>query len=158
MSDADQEDVYIPVEEVAALLGVTIRSANRYATKVRTQRAGQRILYHLDDIKEIARTRGIEQEAREKGTSYKPPPKHPSTDLLPAGELLAALTDTQRRLEQAVLEVGRLQGRLEAQPRLFEDYQVAQQRISELEAEVKRLKREAAEQSRPWWRRLSRRD
>ncbi len=52
---------YIPVEEAAQLLGVTTRQAARYGERVRTKRVGKRVLYHRDDIAQIAQERNLER-------------------------------------------------------------------------------------------------
>lgn len=148
-------DDYISVEEVAAIMGLSIRQASRYAAKVRTERVNHRVLFHRGDILEQARLKGIEQEARERAASYQP--KASKTDLIPAGEMLEyirerdrQLADVQAQLNQALLEIGRLQGQLT-------DHQQIQKQLSDIQAERDQLK-QVIQQARPWWKRLTGRD
>jgi len=138
MSDADQ---YIPVEQVAAILGVTIRQASRYASKVRTERRGQRIFYHLDDIREQARLRGKEHQASIDAHAYRPAPQAPKAELMPPGEMLNYLRERDaevRQLQQQLLQAARRIGELEAtlQQRLLPDEaNDLQRRLIQAEAE-----------------------
>jgi hypothetical protein len=54
---SDDLDQYMPVEELAALLGLSPRQASRYgagdAPKLRTRQLGKRILYHRDDAQRL---------------------------------------------------------------------------------------------------------
>ncbi len=146
---ADEE--YISVEEVAAIMGLSVRQASRYAAKVRTERINQRVLFHRDDVMEQARLKGIEHEARERAATYQPKPT--KTDLVPAGEMLEyirerdrQLAEVQAQLNQALLEIGRLQGQLT-------DHQQIRQQLTDIQSERDELK-QAMERARPWWRRI----
>ncbi|PLS79746.1 MAG: hypothetical protein CYG59_11650 [Chloroflexi bacterium] len=146
---ADEE--YISVEEVASIMGLSVRQASRYAAKVRTERINQRVLFHRDDVMEQARLKGIEHEARERAATYQPKPT--KTDLVPAGEMLEyirerdrQLAEVQAQLNQALLEIGRLQGQLT-------DHQQIRQQLTDIQSERDELK-QAMERARPWWRRI----
>ncbi len=154
---ADEE--YISVEEVAAIMGLSIRQASRYASKVRTERINQRVLFHRGDVMEQARLKGIEQEARERAATYQPKPQ--KTDLVPAGEMLEyirerdrQLAEVQERLQsqlnQALLEIGRLQGQLQ-------ETQQVRQLLADVQAERDEL-RKAIRRAQPFWRRWFGRD
>ncbi len=139
------------MEEVAAMLGVSIRQASRYASKVRTERVNQRVLFHRGDILEQARLKGIEHEARERAATYHPKPQ--KTDLVPAGDMLEyirerdrQLAEVQAQLNQALLEIGRLQGQLQ-------EHQQIRQQLTDIQAERDELK-QVIQQARPWWKRL----
>ncbi len=145
---ADEE--YISVEEVAAVMGLSIRQASRYASKVRTERINQRVLFHRGDVMEQARLKGIEQEARERAATYQPKPQ--KTDLVPAGDMLEyirerdrQLTEVQAQLNQALLEIGRLQGQLT-------EHQHIRQQLTDIQAERDEL-RQAIHRAQPFWRR-----
>lgn len=145
------DEEYISVEEVAAIMGLSIRQASRYASKVRTERINQRVLFHRGDVMEQARLKGIEHEARERAATYKP--KVTKTDLVPVGEMLEYIRDRDRQLaevqtqlNQALLEIGRLQGQLT-------EHQQLQQQLMDIQTERDELK-QTMERARPWWRRL----
>jgi hypothetical protein len=57
MSDSTAD--YITIEEVAALLDLSSRQASRYGqgegARLRTRRAGKRILYHRGDVESLGR-------------------------------------------------------------------------------------------------------
>lgn len=150
---ADEE--YISVEEVAAIMGLSIRQASRYASKVRTERINQRVLFHRGDVMEQARLKGIEHEVRERAATYQP--KATKADLVPAGDMLEyirerdrQLAEVQAQLNQALLEIGRLQGQLT-------DHQQIRQQLTDIQSERDELK-QAMERARPWWRRILRQD
>lgn len=141
---------YIPVEDVSERLKVSVRQASRYGAKLRTQRAGRRVLYHRDDV---------EQLAEELGAEHRVAPPQPRTDLLPPGEFLQTFERQQSQIAHLSREVGRLEGQVEAQRQqqrqLTESTEDLQARLSAaesqreaLQAEVERLRR------RSWWRRL----
>ncbi len=139
------------MEEVAAIMGLSIRQASRYASKVRTERINQRVLFHRGDVMEQARLKGIEHEARERAATYQPKPT--KTDLVPASDMLEyirerdrQLAEVQAQLSQALLEIGRLQGQL------IEHQQIRQQ-LTDIQTERDELKA-AMNRARPWWKRL----
>ncbi len=155
----DDEDEYITVEEAAEILRVSIRQAHRYGSgpepPIRTRRAGQRTAFHRGDVLQLA---------EERGATRTPPPKRSGLELVPQSDLVDHLRETQQRLEQALLEIGRLRGVLE-QRLLPEDEHALRDRLAEAEAERKilraeleaeRASRRAEEntRSRPWWLRI----
>ncbi len=109
MSEAE---AYITVEEAAGMLGVTIRQASRYQDRVRTQRVGNRILYHREDIRAQVAQRGRGAAARQAAQEYtrQQPPKP-----TPTNALIAYLQSTIARQEQLLLQFAHRIGELEAQ-------------------------------------------
>ncbi len=150
-----EEDQWLTAEEVADRLGLTARQVNRYGTptatkpaRLRTERAGRRVLYHREDV---------EQLAQELQPRLRPKVSHAKTDLVPAGEMLEYIRDRDRQLaeiqerlqsqlNQALLEIGRLQGQLAETQHIRGQLEAVQAERDELQ--------EAIEQARPWWKRL----
>ena len=111
------DDDYITVEDAAAILGVTPRQANRYgsgnAPRIRTQRAGRRILYHRGDVEALADGLGAHRRLA--------PAQPARADLIPAGEMLdylrerdARIDALQDRVSTLERENGELRGQLRA--------------------------------------------
>jgi hypothetical protein len=149
MSNGSREE-WLPVEEAAAILHVTVRQVNRYGQgdepKLRTRKAGQRTLYYRHDV---------EQFARERGAEYVPEtePKQPGAELMPPGEMFDLIREMQDRLMAASRRVGELEGLL--QMRLLpEDAEELRRRLAVAEAERDVLKREVEQRRKPWWKRL----
>ena len=128
-------DDWITVEDAAERLQVSTRQAHRYGqpplSRIRTRKAGRRMLFHLGDVEELAAELNVEA---------KPAPR-PKTELVPVGEMLTyirerdqQLSETQERLNRAMLEVGRLQGQLE-QRLLPEDADALRQQLQQAEQE-----------------------
>ena len=143
MSDEEQEQYNLTVEQVAAMLNLSIRSAHRYAEskRLRTRRAGRRMLFHASDVETLARDLDIAASA--------PPAPQPKRELVPAGQLLDYLKERDRhvaemqvRHEQALLEIGRLRGLLETYKALPEDVERLRQQVDALEAERAALQAE----------------
>ncbi|GAC1362033.1 MAG: hypothetical protein NVS4B8_24400 [Herpetosiphon sp.] len=64
---------YLPVEDVAVMLKLSVRQAMRYKTwdgGMRTQRSGRRILFHRDDVSRLAAELGAEYRVPVLATSY----------------------------------------------------------------------------------------
>ncbi len=152
-----EHNEYIPVEEAAELLHLTPRMVNNYGkppyTRIKTKRVSRRILYFKSDVLALA---------EELGTSNQPP-KPQKTQLVPVGEMLEYLTQTQKQLNQAMLEVGRLQGALDNQRQLSQDTNELCQHLTASEArreaqqqELEALRAELEYYRRPWWRHLIR--
>ncbi len=130
------DEPYIPVEEAADILQVTTRQAHRYGEgdqpRVRTRRAGRRVMFHKDDVEALAAELGVLDQPR---------PGRPRSDLISATVMFdyirerdVKLDALQQQLQQAMHEIGRLQGALELNE--------LQQRIAELEAERDALRAE----------------
>jgi hypothetical protein len=133
------DDEYLPPTQLVRALGVPIRTIERWAHegRVRTRPSPTRRrakLYHRGDVERLA-------------VSHVAPPETPTptAELVPLSDMLAALhrkddqlSEANDKLNRAMLEVGRLQGQLEAQQKLLEAGQQAQ-------ADLQRL---------PWWVRL----
>ncbi len=148
MEDADQ---WLTAEQVADRLGLTARQVNRYGTptatkpaRLRTQRAGRRVLYHREDV---------DQLAEELQPRLRPRASRPKTDLVPAGDMLEyirerdrQLAEVQAQLNQALIEIGRLQGQLTETQRIRGQLEAVQAERDELQ--------EAVRKSQPWWKRL----
>jgi predicted DNA-binding transcriptional regulator AlpA len=87
MSDED-EDRYITVEEAAQILGLSTRQANRYgqgeAPRLRTRKAGRRLLYHRNDVLSLAKDLDVART---------PPPPPPQKEPPPPSPLLPELGD-----------------------------------------------------------------
>jgi excisionase family DNA binding protein len=163
MSDEEQPEYNLTVEQVAARLNLSIRSAHRYAEskRLRTRRAGRRVLFHAGDVEALARDLDIAASA--------PPAPQPKQELVPAGQLLDYLKERDRHLaeaqarhEQALLEIGRLRGLLETYKALPEDVEQlrgqldqAQQDLATLQAERDELRQRLEQAQKPsFWKRF----
>jgi hypothetical protein len=149
-------DEYAPPSALAERFQITTRSLERWGKtgEVRTTqnplRRGK--LYHVADVARLAAAVRTAQKIEQP----EPGAPTPGTEVVPQSELLAALTDTQDKLNRAMLEVGRLQGQLEAQQKLLA---VDEERRVALESERDRVVAEhdrlRADLSRlPWWVRI----
>lgn len=139
-------EAYIPVEEAAALLGVTPRQAARYKDRVRTKRAGQRILYHRGDIEQQAALKGQGQDARAAAKVYQPP----KPARIPTDEFIQYLREReqhsdrlQEQLRQAAHRIGELEALL-SQRLPVEDAAALRNQLAAVTAEVQRLRAELA--------------
>jgi small-conductance mechanosensitive channel len=158
MQDEPPEEHYIPVEEVAVILGVTIRQASRYADRVRTRKAGKRVLFHKGDIDAVAEEKRIEDAARGEARKYEPPKS--KTELVPVGEMLDYLRERDAKIDQqqqqliaAARRIGELEVQLQ-QRLLPEDAQHLRQRLAEVEAQATQLHAELERKNKSWWERL----
>ena len=179
MADED----YITVEDAASILRVTTRQVNRYGKgnppKIRTQRAGKRLLYHAGDVDALADELGAVR-------SVAPPAA--KAELVPLGEMLQYqrereqdharhVNDLQGQLQQAARRVGELEAQLAPRP-LMEDHTAIRAERDALAAENERIRAEldtrqerqgpsvnvqeppaepepaAPEPRRSWWQRL----
>ncbi len=146
-------DEYAPPSALAERFHVTTRSIERWGKtgEVRTienpVRRGK--LYHVDDVAHLAAAVRTAQKVDQPEAE----PTTPSTALVPQSELLAALTDTQDKLNRAMLEVGRLQGQLESHQKLLaadgERRVAAESERDRLRSELEQTR--AALQRLPWW-------
>lgn len=152
-----EHNEYIPVEEAAALLRLSSRMVNNYGkppyARIRTKRAGRRILYSKPDVLTLA---------EELGTNDRPTEPQ-KIQLVPISEMLEYLNQTQKQLNQAMLEVGRLQGALEQQRQLTQDTDELRQHLTAVETiretqqqELLALRIEREHYRRSWWKRLIR--
>ena len=147
----DNGEEYITVEQVASTLRVSVRHAARYAERVRTQKAGKRILFHRGDIEALA---------DELGAQNKPAIPQPA-ELVPLGEMMQTFERQQAQIAALSHEVGRLQGILEQQKLLTEDVQEVHRKLVKTEQERDRLRQELAQVrgeldkvQKTWWKRL----
>ncbi len=146
----EMDEAYsLTVEEVATLLCVSKRQAHRYGAgdqpRIRTQMVDGRKLFHKEDTEALVSERWSMPHA-----------KPIRAELVPASEMLnyirerdTQLERVQNQLNQALIEIGRLQGQLD-QRLLPEDANRLRERIAELEVQL-------AKQQRPFWKRLLRR-
>ena len=150
-----EHNEYIPVEEAAILLRLSPRMVNNYGkppySRIKTKRAGRRILYSKPDVLALAEQLGADNQ----------PPEPHKTQLVPIGEMLEYLNQTQKQLNQAMLEVGRLQGLLDNQRQIAQDANELRQQLAAAEAtreaqqqELQALRSELDRYRRPWWKRL----
>ena len=135
------DEPYITVEDASAILRVTTRQVNRYGSgehpRLRTRRAGKRVLYHREDVEALA-------DEIDSAHRLAPPPA-PRTDLVPAGDMLEYIRERDARLEvlqgqlvQAAAENATLRSQLQA--------------VTEERDRIRGLLESA--DKRPWWRRL----
>ena len=160
--ESDETSVYIQVEDVAELLGVSKRQATRYAEKVRTQQDGRRIMYHRGDVEKLAQERDVKHDR----------PLAVHTEVIPPGRLLDIITQQQKDLERISRDNGQLAERLQTQQQRAEQAEQGQRKLLEdsdetsrqmsltqaradtAEAEAERLRLELERLRRSWWRRL----
>ncbi len=130
------DEQYITVEDAAEILQVTTRQAHRYGegehSRLRTRRAGRRVMFHKGDVEALAAELGVLDQPRP--GRPKPDPTSITAILDYLRERDAKMEAVQQQLQQAMHEIGWLQGALELQE--------FQQRIAELEAERDSLKAE----------------
>lgn len=118
-------DEYITIRQAQDRLQRSERMVRNYATKgrVRTQQRAGRVLYNSEDINHLL-------------TEIRPEAPPPTTDLLPAGELMNHIRDLETRLQQASAEVGYLRGMLEAKSLEIVDTQNVRKQLSDREVET----------------------
>ena len=141
------ESEYITVEAASAALNVTTRQVNRYGKgeppKIRTQRAGKRLLYHAGDVDALA---------DELGTVRSVAPPVAKAELVPLGEMLQYqrereqdharhVNDLQGQLIQAAKRVGELEAQLVSRP-LLDDHTALRAERDALAVENERLRAE----------------
>ncbi len=170
MTDTDNE--YITIDNAARMLGKSQRTVYRYAEQ------GRLTTHDTPNGKLFER---VQVDALAAELHITPQPVQPTTELVPVSDMLAelhrkddALAEAHERLQRAALEVGRLQGQIEAQQKALTDLDMARQRIIELERQNAQLRAELevaktpaqptlpeteqpAEQLTkhvPWWKRL----
>ncbi len=140
--ESDETPVYIPVEDVADLLGVSQRQATRYAKKVRTQQDGRRIMYHRADVERLAQERGVKHDR----------PLAVQTEVIPPGRLLDIITQQQRELDRLNRDNGRLQQQVETaeqqQRQLQLDTDETRRQLAEFEERAKAAEATAVEAER----------
>jgi hypothetical protein len=131
----ERGDQWITVEDAADILRLTTRQTNRYGTgpdaRLHIKRVGRRVLYSRQDVEVLA---------EELNVTLRPAvPKPPKSELVPIGEVFETMNAMQLRLEQAALDVGRLQGLLEAQRQQIADSEAVRKKLQDVEAERDRL-------------------
>ncbi len=144
-------DEWIGAEEAARILRCTPRMVYHYgqgeAPKIRTMRAGRRILFNHADVLDYA---------EEQGADNKPPP---DTTIIRADELMVLVREQQAKLEAAARTIGDLEAQLRTRL-LPADAEAIKQHVRDLEREAEERDRRIAEleaelTNRPqsWWKR-----
>jgi hypothetical protein len=137
---SEVQDEWMPVEEAASLLHVTTRQVNRYgageAPKLRTKRVSRRVLYHRQDVFDLA---------QELNVDYKPLVKaEPKPELVPAGAMLEVFERQQAEIARLNRELGMVMSRLESQTHQLEDAEQARQRLDTLQLRLAEAEQRAA--------------
>ena len=165
MSDHDRDE-WLTVEDAAVVLRLTPRQVNRYGSgdepRLRTKRVSRRVLYHRQDVEELA---------DELNVVLKPRVAQPSrAEMVPVGDMLDYIRDRDNQLAQlqgqlnrAAQENGRLSTLVDVQARQLEDAEAARQRLEDAEkravaaeAERDQLRTELERRGRGWLRRIFR--
>ncbi len=150
MTNSDEE-AYITVEEVAAILRVGVRQAARYGERIHTKKAGKRVLFNKAQVIVLAEELGAFNKVA------LPVP----AEMVPIGDMLQTFERQQDRIQQLALEVGRLQGILESTQHQLVDADSVKHRLQDLEVEraalktqVEALEWQLSRAGRPWWKRF----
>ncbi len=121
---------YIGAQDAARILKVSARMVYRYAegadAKIRSLRAGRRILFNRNDVLAYA---------TEIDAANKP---EVQTSIIPADEMLALVRDQQNQIAQMARTIGYLEAQLE-QRLLPADADALKHRVIELEHERAQL-------------------
>lgn len=133
-SSHDETSVYIQVEEVSSILGVSLRQATRYASKVRTQQDGRRILYHRADVEKLAQERDTKHDR----------PLAVHTEVMPPGRLLDIITQLQHDNARLNHENGQLGERLLSQEQRADTAERTQRQLT-LDTDETRRQRDKLE-------------
>ena len=147
---ADEE--YITVEDAADILQVVPRQVNRYGNgpdaRLRTRKAGRRVLYHRGDVEQLADDLGVINKPRV--------PRPSPAEMVPAGEMLQQWRQREQDHDRRVDE---LQAQLNSAARRIGELEALL--AQRLEPEQERALRDelAAVKTlltggRPWWKRL----
>lgn len=143
MSNLYDDEKWLSVENAAQRLNLSRRHMYRYAERVRTQKIGKRLLFHAEDVEELARELGILHQAA--------PPRPPKVELMPVSEMLDylrqrdnELESVQLRLEQTLVELGA--ARQDAHRRQLVDTELStvRQELSTIQNERDQLRIEIA--------------
>jgi excisionase family DNA binding protein len=131
------QDKYITAEEAAPILNCSVRHVYRYghAGKLQTKQVGRRIFFSRDHVMTLART------------LQAPPPT--KADLMPPGEFLNHIKDLEGQLTRAMLEVGRLTARLEAQQHHLTDANATRTWLEEVAQKYQEMEQD--HQALPRW-------
>jgi DNA repair exonuclease SbcCD ATPase subunit len=159
MSDAND---WYTVEEAARALQRSTRQVRRYADdgRIKTKRSTSgRVLFYVPDVTALRHELDIDE-------SSPPPPPKPRVEVIQQQERLEflayirerdkQLAELQTRMEQALIEAGRLRGKLESYNLLPEDVQALREELASVKAERDELRRrlEQAEEKKSFWKRL----
>lgn len=105
-------DEELTAEQAAPILRVSVRQVHRYreAGQLEHRRAGRRVLFQRASVEALAKELAVDIPHT---ASQSEPTPDQSVAVLPPGELLNYLRERETRLEAALLEIGRLQTRLQ---------------------------------------------
>jgi excisionase family DNA binding protein len=135
---------WLAVEDAADALGIGTRQVHRYgqAGRIRTEQRGRRVVFNRADVEALAAELGAARGVRPQA------PRQPKAELVPAGQMLdylrqrdAELAENQRRLETALLEVGRLRAEVERRA-LPEDTEGLRVELASVKAERDALRQQ----------------
>lgn len=157
MTTNDDND-WLTVEQVATMLGTSTRQAHRYgegeSARIRTRKAGRRVLFSRTDVDKLARDLGIAR--REPPT---PPPARPQVVAQQQTELLEYIRELQGQISQLQDEIrdaaareGYYKAQLDARLSLTDErslrntLEAEQQTKQELENQIKTKQQELTQQ------------
>jgi multidrug efflux pump subunit AcrA (membrane-fusion protein) len=143
MTDSDE---WMRADEAAKVLGLSERSALRYASgssaRIRTSKrtGSKRLWLYRPDVEALA----AELQPARRAPDLPPLPK---PELVPAGELLGylrqrdeELKEAQRALQAAAMEIGQARAELQRRQLVDEQLQVVQQERDEVRRQIARLR------------------
>ncbi|HEX6293412.1 MAG TPA: hypothetical protein VFZ66_29795 [Herpetosiphonaceae bacterium] len=158
------ESDYISGEEAAALIGVSKRTVERWATDATknlhvSHAPGGKQLYLRADVERLADEYQAGEAARARAAQFSPQTKAQAEIMSEA--TIQHIADLERQLFAASHEIGRLTGVLEQQRLLTDDALDARRQLADAEAraghleqEAERLREELEQARRPWYKRL----
>ncbi len=122
----DDDTEYITADAAAETLRISPRQVHRYGEgtnpRLRTRRAGRRLLFHAGDVVQLASDLDV---------AHRPRPRTPGVRIIPQNELVQYLEKRDQEIADLREEIGRLKATMQAQQALHE----AELRLRLLEAE-----------------------
>src|SRR5438128_2193501 len=117
---------WLTVNEAAAILRMTPRQVNRYGNtgRIRTRRAGRRVLYHNIDVEQLADELRVDER----------PATQPTSLAAPLASLTEQLRDRDQQLAEAQHRLEERLDRIEAHQRQLPD--TSQEELRRLLSEV----------------------
>ncbi len=166
MTDDDAVE-WLPVEDAARRLNVSIRQTQRYGNgenaRLRIRRAGRRDMYHAGDVDELAVDLGAARRAKD--TS--PRTAVAKGEVLPASQVQAQLIEASRNIGYLQGTIEQLQHALDETRRQLDDSAAVRQQLHDAETRIAALEAERdtlrtvlereTPQRQPWWVSLLRR-
>jgi chromosome segregation ATPase len=141
------DDEYIPIEAAAEILRRQWRQTHRYAEqgRIRTKRAGRRVMFLKQDVEALARELNVELSPRPK----------PLAQLLPASDLLELVIhkdDEIRSLREEISmlqrRLGQMEGEIQASKFLLQDSHRLREDLDHYREETRRLRDELEQANR----------